>query len=385
VQNIYGVSTIEKLGDSHEVAVCINLQEGFIEATMKDPVSEVFDVKNKVALLESVVVLKNTSFILADGSKIESELIDNVFIKQYKPAGLSIYDTKLNNMFNYVGGNVNVAHFKLVPRNKSIIFIINPQVENYEIVYLNNSAAYVDNFNFHNKERCINVKASDASVSFVSSSNINDIERKIWLSWSVLQGHPLTKRLTVGENRLAIYLESEKSFQTGFRLYKNTKDLPELFCKIFNFLENLEVNDFLKWEKALHFYIEGKASWTDIDIRAINFFILLEILDKSKTINKTTLSRMLKIDPDDADMICEVRNKLIHEEHYLKSAIEKAYAIKKEQYREFNPKEFKTEDSDSVDPKYFFINLIRLIDRYLIGLIGYSGEWNDQQKLIRQL
>jgi len=395
LENISGIATIEIINRHKEdiilfrhieVLTIINLHESCIEVYLHESVEKGFDNEYRNILMENDLILRDCRFKLPDGSNIEAEVIGKLFIKLYKPASFSAYDTKLNRMFNYTDKSEGVARFKLIPQNSTLEFKVNPLANIYEINFLNNNVHLIlEPSCFEHNGRRIFIAVCETSVSFSSSSDFSDIEKKIWLAWSVLQGCPLTNRNYIGKDNLSISLESVKSYQASGKLYKYINSAFDIFKKLFIFLDGLDADEFEKWEKAFHFYIEGKSSWSNLDIKLINYFIFLDILNGARNLSKDFLAKMLEINHDDASIICEVRNKLIHEEHRLKSAIQSAYTLKKNKFQSFSPKDLDVDGSNSVDPLLFYLKTASLIDYYLIRKIGYSGDWNDQSEIISQV
>ncbi len=385
LSNVNGKASLELQNDSIDVLTTINLKDACIEVYMPEPFDKGVDQEYRDNLIENDLTLRNCSFKLMDGSTIKAELLSKLSVKHYKPATIVSFDTKIDRMFNLTGKLAGVASLKLVPRDGNLNFKIDPPTDKYEIVYLNNNVSYITGDSFEHNGRNIDVKVSDVSVSFSACSNISDIEKNLCLGWSVMQGCPLTNRICIERDNLSMSIESKKFYQIGNRLYNYTEFAFQIFSKLFTYLDKLSVNDYAKWEKALHFYVEGKSSWSTIDIKSINYFVFLDILIKAKKLCRDPLATMLKISPDDASMICKVRNKLIHQEDNLRSAIQKSYTQMNNIPSDFSPIYLNIDGNEPKDPLLFYVNLIMLIDRYIISEIGYSENWNDQSKVLHQL
>jgi hypothetical protein len=161
-------------------------------------------------------------------------------------------------------------------------------------------------------------------------------------------------------------------------LHKNYDDAGTLLQGIYNFLSAQSPADWARWSKGIYFFLQGLGGIAPLEIRAINFFTFLEIIDNSDTLDKNSIAALLHVTTDEADLVCRTRNRLIHHGDHIGAAVLAA---------EKNISEFKTPLNNTVfaldrtdEQKAgvsFFFAFARLLNKFWIEKAGFTGDWND--------
>jgi hypothetical protein len=79
-------------------------------------------------------------------------------------------------------------------------------------------------------------------------------------------------------------------------------------------------------QRQVHFFIEALSNAAPLEVRLLNAFVHLEIVDGSRTLSPNHLAGVLKIRRADAEAIVHVRNMMVHEGMSLPKALNEAHA-----------------------------------------------------------
>lgn len=168
----------------------------------------------------------------------------------------------------------------------------------------------------------------------------------------------------------------------------------ELLNKIFNYLFHAKLvednridsydNNWRRLTKGLYFYLQGLGGIAPIEIRVINLFTFLEIIDGSNTLDKNKISKLLGITTDEADILCKTRGSLIHNGKDIATALINSYNETASYKKAPLDCKLFIIDSDNKQKMtvHFYFKLAMLLNKFLIKKIGYSGQWNDYSEYV---
>lgn len=129
-----------------------------------------------------------------------------------------------------------------------------------------------------------------------------------------------------------------------------------------------------------HFLIEAFSNPGTLEVRLLNAFVHLEILDGGKTLSPNHVASILNISRENADALVEMRNIMIHNGLGVKEALEKTRLLLKnrpggKKTADVIEKVFETNSPEG----YFYAALMDIFSKNLVSELGFSGE------LVRQM
>lgn len=329
----------------------------------------------------SDLCLSDVSIPTANGT-LSASKIDQLFITTYSPGTSSVHDSMLNRSFQLSNDNTGVVTIKLTPHHSIVEFDYSPLSGNQnELFYVANFASFMP-FSCEAKGVTYSAAEKRPNLSIQSAAPLWERERRIRLALSLLQGAPISLLAAYEDRKARINLVRPRVYQSSHRLYEDYKDAPDVFEHLLRFSMGLSTQEFLHWEKATAFLLEGKASHAELDIRVTNLFVFIEMFDGSRTLSGNSLSAMLSISLADAKFLCEVRNRLVHQKHSLGDAISEAQS---ELVRN-DPKHVLTNFDISGHRHPATTNVaIRLCERlnhYLAQQVRWTGAWNSYKTIL---
>jgi len=192
-----------------------------------------------------------------------------------------------------------------------------------------------------------------------------------------LQGGPMTVRSILEDNRLTINLAAHDGGSLG-HLHKKHDDAGVLLQGIYNFLSALPPSEWTRWSKGIYFFLQGLGGVAPLEIRAINLFTYLEIIDNSDTLDKNAVAALLGVTTDEADLLCRTRNRLIHHGDHIGAAVLEAERLISGFKGNLNNTVFTITPSDEHKTGIsFFFRFAMILNRFWVQKAGFTGDWND--------
>jgi len=394
MSKLIGTGTLKKYGQKQKVHVCLNLDDNVIEiyqyiSSMED------DLKTRFLLL---IDLNSQDFALTDVRLISpmgiirTDSLPDCFIYTLKPGEYRDIKSEILKVMN----EYDFAMTKIIlkPYCSKIQFNFDPFAPDhledryYEIIYDGTkNMSDIKNINIHlDSNQKLVVYGDNGHFVVKSHTPFLDYEEIIRISLGILLGGPISIRYIYdGELKtITINLAAHEGKAIG-PLYRNSNG-EELLNKIFKYLFQamLDENKWEKLKRGLYYYLQGLGGIAPIEIRTINLFTFLEIIDESKTLDKNKISKLLDITIDEASILCETRSSLIHKGLNIPSALINAK-------NKIESKKGSTLENSLflINPEYkhnmtvcFYLTLAMLLNKYLIKEIGYSGQWNDYSEYL---
>lgn len=200
---------------------------------------------------------------------------------------------------------------------------------------------------------------------------IGDSLRRLRLAVSILLGTRAQIFAIHESDALRLSLASDVEYQRSHPLFDHGNRGGGILECLVRYLLALPDREFNHWNKAATFMIEGKSSFSDLDVRVTNLFVFLEMFDQSRTLSGNTVAAMLGIPLSDAKLLCEVRNKLVHERHTLLDAINASDAEQRARNPRYALQAFALAGpSPSVN---FYLRLCERINAFIARTIGWGG------------
>lgn len=218
-------------------------------------------------------------------------------------------------------GNTGWVTLRLVPRASTVTFEYALAADQEsEVVYQGNASLsgrhvyQMDGLELQITGEAPNLKVRSAQPLWVH-------QRRIGLAASLLLGVRVSPLWAYEAGLMRVNLAKPRDYQSGHRLFREHSIASQMFEELLRFLMRFAEAEFAHWYKAVAFMLEGKSGQSELDIRAVNLLVFLEMLDASRTLETHTLALMLEISESDAELIKRTRNRLIHESDSLISAL----------------------------------------------------------------
>lgn len=380
MNRLTGTAKLYYAGETRQVHVCLNLDENVIEVrhTMPD-LSKAMSMVTGTDWYTSPVVLTNLRISTPIGTISKDQLTD-FFVTSYNPGSHSIYDATLSRALTLRGKEEGVTKIVLHPRSSKIDFVFDPfdtLDPQFEVFYRGAKSSITMPQELQlNPGRAI-VVGDHRGFVVRGDQPLSNHEELIRLSLGILQGGPVTVRSILENNTMTINLSSHEGRSLG-HLHKNHKDAGLLLQGIYDFLAALPTSDWSRWSRGIYFFLQGLGGVAPLEVRAINFFTYLEIIDNSDTLDKGSLSALLGVTTDEADLLCRTRNRLVHHGEHIGTAVLTAERHISEFKGPLNNTIFMIDHADEHKTGVsFFFNLAMILNRFWVQRASFTGDWND--------
>ncbi|HPZ76312.1 MAG TPA: hypothetical protein PK409_09335 [Thermosynergistes sp.] len=399
MSKLIGTGILKKDGQEQKVQVCLNLDDNVIEVYQIIPFEErlkklkTFSQPSNNINLQGITLM-NVRLISPMGI-IKTDHLRHCFVSALKMGGFQHIESEILNVMDESDFTKNKITFK--PYCPKIQFNFDPFVPNYpenrcyEIIYDGaKNMNLVEHINIHlNSDHQLTVSGDNGRFIVKSRTPLSDYEEIIRIGLGILLGGPISVRYIYdGESKtITINLANHEGKTIG-PLYRNSNG-EELLNKIFKYLFHAKLvgdnradsydNNWKRLTRGLHFYLQGLGGIAPIEIRVINLFTFLEIIDESNTLDKNKISKLLDITTDEADILCKTRGSLIHNGKDIATALINSYnEIASYKKAPLDCKLFIIDsDNKQKTTEHFYFKLAMLLNKFLMKEIGYSGQWND--------
>lgn len=343
MSKLIGTGILKEDGQEQKVQVCLNLDDNVIEiyqgiSALEDKLKMLSFSLND--LNPQDLTLRDVRLISPMGI-IKTDSLPDCFISALKTGGCRVIESEILKVMNE--DDFTMTKMILKPYCSKIQFNFDPFVPDYledrcyEIIYDSaKNMNLVGHINIHlNSDHQLTVYGDQGRFIVKSRTPLSDYEETIRISLGILLGGPISTRFIYdGEPKtITIYLADHEGKTIG-PLYCNSNG-EELLNKIFNYLFHEKLvgdnradsydNNWKRLTRGLYFYLQGLGGITPIEIRVINLFTFLEIIDGSNTLDKNKISKLLGITTDEADILCKTRGSLIHNGKDIATALINSY------------------------------------------------------------
>lgn len=387
MKKIYGTATFKYMAKSKDVLICLNMEENVIEIQYGNEVYCSMD--NLQACQEAFLGLSSCQTgsltniqLFTPTGILKKKLWDDFFITKLEPGTISIYDCALSRTLNIPENNLGITKFTLHTKKSSLVdFTLEPFEEyapKFELYFSGFQQQLGNHLVLDSKFGKIKFHSENNGIIAIAENSFFESMEIIQCVLGVLQGGTVTLRSNLENNTLKINLANHHGGSLG-PIYKNLKDIQPMAQAIFNFLSALIEKDWRVWRKALYYLLHGFSGNGLLEIRTISLFTFLEITQGKGTLSKNWMATELDLSVDEAGVLLETRNKLIHNGTSIGEAVlASKQCNKKTEFESANGfNNFIDPSNTSKTGERFYFTLVKILNRYLLKKSGYQGDWND--------
>jgi hypothetical protein len=221
--------------------------------------------------------------------------------------------------------------------------------------------------------------ATDGVVIVSESSLFDDHEAMAW-ALAIFHGGPVSLRCSADSETLRLNL-CPHDCRAYAALSTHTATIEATLQQLYDFYVGLSEPEKTNWRTASHYYLEGLTSTSVMEIRLKHLFSFLEVMDGSGTLNKTTMAPLLQISRDEAHLLAEMRNKLVHNGASLGHAYASALQAVRHGGRTASIKPDLLAMVDPVEAgRFVYFWLADRIKEYIRREIGFDGAWRSYER-----
>jgi hypothetical protein len=375
-----GIAELHYRGETRTVHLCLDLDQNVIEIRHSMPDSNrIFSIAAEKDWHKSPVTLTNIHIHTPIG-ELTRDQCDGFFVSRYNPGTQSIYDSTLGRALTLRGKEAGLTKLVLHPKNSRLELTFrryDSTPAQYELFYQGAGVSLSLNqpLQLHSSEAT--VAGDNGTVSVEGHQSLRNYEEHIRLALGVLLGGPMTIRSILDGDTLIINLSAHEEASAG-RLFKHHDDSGPLLQGLVDFFLSLSAPDWSRWTRATYFFLQGLGGKVPLEIRAINLYTFLEIVDNTDALDKGSVAKLLDITNDEADLLCRVRNRLTHHGENLGTALIDSEGCLARFKTPLNNSVFTIDASDKQRTGIaFFFRFAMLLNRLWITRANYTRPWND--------
>lgn len=318
---------------------------------------------------------------------LECAELENVFLGGEGGVSMDIAETPISRALNLADDRSGIRRLTLNPKAPLIHFHHTPPLDSLSELY------FLNNFT-KGMPAAISINGADVqflqretSLSVTAASDLRPVLDRIKAAWSVLQGAYLSHAASYNaDGGIDLAVRRPRSYYKGNSLFRGWQNLDSLLDALIQVFVEKSEDDFKGWEKAISFYLEGRNTELDYDVRIIGFMIFVEMFDESSTMSKQSISQEFNCSIEFAEFLVRMRNKLIHERMTIWNAVPQVHAEILQHQAGWSCAEidFSLRDYGTASI-LFFLHLERLVNKFIVDHVGYSGAYADNTGLITDL
>jgi hypothetical protein len=224
------------------------------------------------------------------------------------------------------------------------------------------------------------VSNSHDGVLIVSESSLfADHEALSW-TLAVFHGGPVSLRCSTDSETLRLNL-CPHDCRSYAALSNHTATAEATLQRLYDFYADLTEPSKTSWAIASHYYLEGLTSTSVMEIRLMHLFSFLEVMDGSGTLNKQSMAPLLQIEFDEAHLLAEMRNKLVHNGASLGSAYASALEVVNRGERAVSIRADLLSLANPIDAgRFVYFWLADRIKEYIRREVGFDGVWQSYER-----
>jgi hypothetical protein len=375
-----GTATLEYLGMNQLANVSVDLDTSTVEVRHSSPS---FEEGTAMMLADrrcsAKAILKAVELVTPIGA-VTCDQLPDFLVLSFTPGTYTSNDSTVRRALR---GDTGVARLVLHPSCSRLDFRFQPfdgVQTRCELLLVGETSSIPCEQELHLNPGKASFIGDEAGIIVRSDQPLGDRQEVVQLCLSVMQGGLISIRGILEDETLTINLAAHHG-RCLDPLPKDPSEAGNLVQGIYDFLRAQTPADWARWKKAIHFYLEGLGGVAPLEVRAINLLTFLEIVDGSATLSKNSVSSLLSITSDNADLICRTRNRLVHHGDYIGAAV----VASASGIAGFGaPSDGTVFPIDRADERKtgvsFFFHFASLLSRLWIEKAGFKGEWNDYSK-----
>jgi hypothetical protein len=310
-----GTGKLKFEGKNYRVILTLDPHDGYI--TAKFPIDNDFSLLqfyNDKDLFRKTYSIQDLRVELPQGTTTHNNL-RNLHIKSIRPGTMSVYDSFLIRSLHLYENEIGIFTIVFHPQRSLLEFNLkNVSVGKLsELVFNDVKIASFSNLQITLQSRRYQLLCDKNTL--VVKANVNLLHKQVqfYRVLSLLNGGKVTYRVGFYKNDIQInFIRKEKTSALG-SLFKDDNDKKEFIEKYWQFENALNKKEKNKHHLFIEYFLEGMSYATNLENRIISLYTALEIIDNSRTLNKQSISKTLKLDQNVADVLARFRNKLIHQ------------------------------------------------------------------------
>jgi hypothetical protein len=377
-----GTAILEYRGETRQVYVCLDLDENVIEVRHTMPnITKALSIINDRDRDTSPVILTDIRIVTPIGIISKNRSTD-FFMTSHSTGSYSSPESILTRVLTLHTKEEGVTRVVLHSRSSEVEFefqpfdVLTPQYEMF-LRGAESSTILPQPFELQlNPGRAVLVPKA-RGIIVRGDQSLSNSEEFIRLSLGILQGGPVTIHSLLENKMLTINLSSHDGKSIG-HLYKNDKDAGTLLQGIYNFLSAQPLADWERWKRGIYFYLQGLGGTAPLEIRTINLYTFLEMIDNRDDLEKNSIAALLHVKTDEADLICRTRNRLIHNGYNIGAALLESENTISEHKKPLNNTVIFIDHMDEHNTGVrFYFAFARLLNKLIVEKAGFTGDWND--------
>lgn len=163
-----------------------------------------------------------------------------------------------------------------------------------------------------------------AAIAVRGHGNLLRWRETIGRAISLMQGGPVNYRAGFSGSTVEINFIRDSDVKALGRAYDEDESLAEFLQRYIAYEQSLADSALQRHRLAVSYILDGCAGLPSLEQKAISLFTAVEILDGSRTLSAAPVARLLAIKQEQAKVLVEVRNKIVHEALSLHGAITRA-------------------------------------------------------------
>jgi len=350
----------------------------------KDRVKSMCDALNSGydrSWMTSGVELKDVRLLTTRGY-LTAESISDIFISRISPGSWAVYDSYIARALDLYEMSVGVISVDFSLRNGFMRLTAESERQNTNEALFTGNRAKIHPFNINVLSQDCSIAEHDDILTVRSTGSLSSIVAPFQLAWSYVQGF-LLRRLAVSEGRhLEVYFARSETRRSFLKLYLSHDQIPHQIGALLRYLLSVNPNEYRKLETVLTFIINAAFGSVDINSNVVNLFVVVEMLDGSKTMSDQTLASTFGLNNADAGLLRRVRNRVIHQGADLADAVSEANLEVASQKNSGSFSCFRILSDTKAQATSFYFRLYRLICSHIFQLVGYTDRCNDFSELL---
>lgn len=322
-----GTAIVDFLGKDRAAIVELSPEDESIYLRFPTDVGSDFGGLGNKGVFEKPYRLTNLSLDLPLGSVRNAEL-KGLLLTNVSPGTMSIYDSRLIRALRLYPKDIGLTELKFTPSHSLVRLPVSAlSKKGYsELVFFDNRIS---------TRRHISTKIGQQYVTLTGDRNLLIVRSKrnllnelsgLQRALSLLQGGRILYRAGIYGQTLELNFVQRGLLRPLGTIFDESGDVGEFLTRFISYERSLSGTEKNRHDLAIEYIIDGCAGSAPLENKVISFFTALEIMDGSRTLNKTTIHNLLGIAVADAELVVKVRNKLIHEGKGLAFAIQQSYA-----------------------------------------------------------
>jgi hypothetical protein len=385
MNRLLGSGEFQYNGKTRTVRLYLNLDDNNIEIWL--PVSENLQELEK-NWLGAKVALVDVHFHLLTG-EIVLEHFDDAFITSFGGGSFGVYDSTVARAFALRGEDLGMRRICLTPTQSSIEFAFkpySPTAPQYELFYQGANSDLGMPVDLELDSIRFRLLGDKDGTAVISEKSLFHREELIRLCLGIRQGGPALLRFALNDHNLTVNMYSRETsgWPPLVGKLRAHKDSTSFLQGLLNFFSSLSPAEWVRWKTATYFYLEGMGA-SAMETQAITLFTFLEIIDDAHSLTKESISKLLDITLDEADLLDRVRNGLTHQGKALGTALAEAAEVISSFKNPVQNSVFDLQVPTVKRDVAFFLRFLMLLNRLWVKKANYRGQWNDYSEMMKNL